>query len=134
MNTPSQPNRVCEPYTPFVVAGSLAHEWVARRMTGGSKMAAVGRAVEAEAFKVVLLTLLSPVLPFNLLNYAFDLTAVPLQDLCARLLDRDAAGNHHVRVTGLRRQEPRRAVAGRDAAIGGTAGSVCARLAAPWPS
>jgi uncharacterized membrane protein YdjX (TVP38/TMEM64 family) len=60
----------------FLVARSLAHDWVARRMTGRPKLGAIGRAVETEAFKVVLLTRLSPVFPFNLLNYAFGLTAV----------------------------------------------------------
>jgi uncharacterized membrane protein YdjX (TVP38/TMEM64 family) len=63
----------------FVVARSLAHDWAARRMAGRPKLAAIGRAVETEGFKVVLLTRLSPVLPFNLLNYAFGLTAVPLK-------------------------------------------------------
>ena len=60
----------------FLVGRSLAHDWVARRMTGRPTLAAIGRAVETEAFKVVLLTRLSPVFPFNLLNYAFGLTAV----------------------------------------------------------
>lgn len=35
------------------------------------------RAVETDAFKIVLLTRLSPVFPFNVLNYAFGLTSVP---------------------------------------------------------
>jgi uncharacterized membrane protein YdjX (TVP38/TMEM64 family) len=63
----------------FLVARRLAHDWVARRMTGRPKLAAIGRAVETEGFKIVLLTRLSPVLPFNLLNYAFGLTAVPFR-------------------------------------------------------
>jgi uncharacterized membrane protein YdjX (TVP38/TMEM64 family) len=63
----------------FLVARSFAHDWVARRMTSRPKLAAIGRSVETEAFKVVLLTRLSPVLPFNLLNYAFGLTAVPFR-------------------------------------------------------
>jgi uncharacterized membrane protein YdjX (TVP38/TMEM64 family) len=61
------------------VARSLAHDWVARRVARRPTLAAIGRAVETEAFKIVLLTRLSPVFPFNLLNYAFGLTAVPFR-------------------------------------------------------
>jgi uncharacterized membrane protein YdjX (TVP38/TMEM64 family) len=49
---------------------------VGRRLEGRPHLAAIARAVETEGFKIVLLTRLSPVLPFNLLNYAFGLTAV----------------------------------------------------------
>jgi uncharacterized membrane protein YdjX (TVP38/TMEM64 family) len=60
----------------FIVARNLAHDWVGRRIEGRPNLAAIGRAVETEGFKIVLLTRLSPALPFNLLNYAFGLTAV----------------------------------------------------------
>src|SRR2546428_9111738 len=63
----------------FLVGRTLAHDWVARRTAGRPRLAAIGRAVEIEGFKIVLLTRLSPVLPFNLLNYAFGLTAVPFR-------------------------------------------------------
>jgi uncharacterized membrane protein YdjX (TVP38/TMEM64 family) len=63
----------------FVVARSLAHDWVARRLARRPILTAIGRAVEIEGFRIVLLTRLSPVLPFNLLNYAFGLTAVPFR-------------------------------------------------------
>ena len=63
----------------FLVGRSIAREWVTRRLAGHPKMAAIARAVETEGFKIVLLTRLSPALPFNLLNYAFGLTAVPLR-------------------------------------------------------
>src|SRR5438128_1127543 len=53
----------------FIVARNLAHDWVVRRIARRPTLAAIGRAVEAEGFKIVLLTRLSPVLPFNLLNY-----------------------------------------------------------------
>jgi uncharacterized membrane protein YdjX (TVP38/TMEM64 family) len=63
----------------FVVGRRVAHDWVASRIAGRRTMAAIARAVEIEAFKIVLLTRLSPVLPFNLLNYAFALTNVPFR-------------------------------------------------------
>ena len=63
----------------FLVGRSIARGWVARQLAGRSKMAAIARAVETEGFKIVLLTRLSPVLPFNLLNYAFGVTAVPFR-------------------------------------------------------
>ncbi|HSW50743.1 MAG TPA: VTT domain-containing protein, partial [Bryobacteraceae bacterium] len=40
----------------------------------------VDNAVAAEGWKIVGLTRLSPVFPFNLLNYAFGLTRVSLRD------------------------------------------------------
>jgi uncharacterized membrane protein YdjX (TVP38/TMEM64 family) len=60
----------------FLVARTVARDWVSRRITGRPKLAAIGRAVAKEDFKLVLLTRLSPVLPFNVLNYAFGLTEV----------------------------------------------------------
>jgi uncharacterized membrane protein YdjX (TVP38/TMEM64 family) len=63
----------------FVVARTVGHNWVARRMTAHPGLNAIRRAVESEAFKVVLLTRLSPLFPFNLLNYAFGLSAVPFK-------------------------------------------------------
>jgi uncharacterized membrane protein YdjX (TVP38/TMEM64 family) len=63
----------------FLVARRLARDRVARLMAGRPRLAAVGRAVETEGFKIVLLTRLSPAFPFNLLNYAFGLTSVPFR-------------------------------------------------------
>jgi uncharacterized membrane protein YdjX (TVP38/TMEM64 family) len=63
----------------FLVARSLAHDWVARRVARRPTLAAIGRAVETDAFKIVLLTRLSPLFPFNLLNYAYGLTSVPFR-------------------------------------------------------
>ena len=62
----------------FLVARKVAHHWVVRRLAGRPRLAAIGRAVETEGFKIVLLTRLSPVFPYNVLNYAFGLTSVPV--------------------------------------------------------
>ncbi len=64
----------------FLVGRYLARGWVARKIAHNPKFAAIDRAVEREGFKVVLLTRLSPVFPFNLLNYAFGITGVSLKD------------------------------------------------------
>jgi uncharacterized membrane protein YdjX (TVP38/TMEM64 family) len=60
----------------FIVARRVARDWVLRHIAGRPKLAAVSDAVEHDAFKVILLTRLSPVFPFNVLNYAFGLTSV----------------------------------------------------------
>jgi uncharacterized membrane protein YdjX (TVP38/TMEM64 family) len=60
----------------FIVARRAARDWVSRHIAGWPKLAAVSEAVEHDAFKVILLTRLSPVFPFNVLNYAFGLTSV----------------------------------------------------------
>jgi uncharacterized membrane protein YdjX (TVP38/TMEM64 family) len=60
----------------FLVARTVARDWALRHIAGRPRLAAIGRAVEQEGFKLVLLTRLSPVLPFTVLNYAFGLTRV----------------------------------------------------------
>ncbi len=61
----------------FVVARTVGRDWVAGRLAERPALAAVANAVASDAFKVVLLTRLSPLLPFNLLNYVFGLSEVP---------------------------------------------------------
>jgi uncharacterized membrane protein YdjX (TVP38/TMEM64 family) len=63
----------------FLVARTVGHDWVDGRIAAWPALDAVGRAVERDAFKVVLLTRLSPLFPFNLLNYAFGLSSVPFR-------------------------------------------------------
>jgi len=64
----------------FLVGRYLARDWVARKIEGNAKFAAVDEAVAREGWKIVGLTRLSPVFPFNLLNYAYGLTRVSLRD------------------------------------------------------
>jgi uncharacterized membrane protein YdjX (TVP38/TMEM64 family) len=63
----------------FLVGRFLARQWVARKVTGNPKFAAIDRAVAREGWKIVGLLRLSPVFPFNLLNYALGLTGVSLR-------------------------------------------------------
>jgi uncharacterized membrane protein YdjX (TVP38/TMEM64 family) len=60
----------------FWVGRTVARGWVAKKIGDNAKFAAIDEAVGREGFKIVLLTRLSPVFPFNLLNYAFGLTRV----------------------------------------------------------
>jgi uncharacterized membrane protein YdjX (TVP38/TMEM64 family) len=62
----------------FLIGRSFARGWVARKLAGNAKFAAIDRAVGREGWKIVGLARLSPAFPFNLLNYAFGLTDVAL--------------------------------------------------------
>jgi uncharacterized membrane protein YdjX (TVP38/TMEM64 family) len=64
----------------FLVGRYLAREWVRAQLEGNPRFSAIDKAVGREGWKIVLLTRLSPVFPFNLLNYGFGLTAVTLRD------------------------------------------------------
>ncbi len=64
----------------FLVGRTVARDWVSRKVEGNSKFAAMDAAVGREGFKIVALLRLSPVFPFNLLNYALGLTKVSFKD------------------------------------------------------
>jgi len=64
----------------FLVGRYLARDWVARKIEKNPKFGAIDKAVAEDGWKIVLLTRLSPVFPFNLLNYAFGLTRIRLRD------------------------------------------------------
>ncbi|MDJ1175988.1 TVP38/TMEM64 family protein [Roseofilum capinflatum] len=64
----------------FLIGRYLARDWIAQKIAGNTKFSAIDRAVGEEGLKIVLLTRLSPVFPFNLLNYAYGLTQVTLKD------------------------------------------------------
>ncbi len=62
----------------FLVGRTLLRGWIERRIAAYPRFQAIDRAVGKQGFKIVLLVRLSPVFPFNLLNYAFGLTNVRL--------------------------------------------------------
>lgn len=64
----------------FLIGRYFARQWVAARLANYPKFKAVDEAVAREGWKIVALTRLSPVFPFNLLNYAFGLTNVRVRD------------------------------------------------------
>jgi len=64
----------------FLVARYIARGAIEQRLHGNSRFAAIDRAVGREGRKIVFLLRLSPVFPFNLLNYALGLTNVRFVD------------------------------------------------------
>jgi uncharacterized membrane protein YdjX (TVP38/TMEM64 family) len=64
----------------FLVARHLARRAIKKRVAGNPKFAAIDQAIAREGLKIVLLLRLSPVFPFNLLNYGLGLTRVSFRD------------------------------------------------------
>lgn len=64
----------------FLVGRYLARGWVAQQLTGKPRFSAIDRAIAKEGWKIVGLLRLSPIFPFNLLNYSLGVTQVSLRD------------------------------------------------------
>lgn len=62
----------------FLVGRYLARDAVARKLEAYPRFRTIDEAVAREGWKIVGLTRLSPVFPFNVLNYAFGITRVSL--------------------------------------------------------
>ncbi len=64
----------------FLVSRYVARQAIERRLSNNPRFAAIDRAVGAQGRKIVFLLRLSPVFPFNLLNYGLGLTQVAFAD------------------------------------------------------
>lgn len=64
----------------FLIARYVARDWIAARVQRDVRFAAIDRAIAEQGRKVVFLLRLSPVIPFNVLNYALGLTKVRVID------------------------------------------------------
>lgn len=60
----------------FLAGRLVARDWVATRVAGNRRLAAIEAGLREEAFLIVVLTRLSLVIPFNLLNYTYGITSV----------------------------------------------------------
>ena len=60
----------------FLIGRFFARERVAAKLAGMPRFAALDKAIAERGALIVLLTRLSPIFPFNLLNYSLGLTAV----------------------------------------------------------
>ncbi len=63
----------------FLVSRYLARDWFERRLAGNARLGAIDRAVAEQGFKIVLLSRLSPLLPFGMVSYSFGLTNISLR-------------------------------------------------------
>jgi uncharacterized membrane protein YdjX (TVP38/TMEM64 family) len=64
----------------FLTGRYFARDLVESKISSNPKFQALDRAVAGAGFKIVLLTRLSPLFPFNVLNYAFGLTGIGFRD------------------------------------------------------
>jgi uncharacterized membrane protein YdjX (TVP38/TMEM64 family) len=62
----------------FLVGRYLARGWVESRIGGDARFEALDRSIGSQGLKLVTLLRLTPVMPYNLLNYALGLTRVRL--------------------------------------------------------
>jgi len=60
----------------FLVGRTIARRWIEKKVASNAKFRAIDVAVGRQGFKIVLLTRLSPIFPFNLQNYMYGLTKV----------------------------------------------------------
>ncbi len=64
----------------FLLGRFFMRSWVAKRVAGSPRLRALAAVTRYDGFTIVLLARLSPLLPYNVLNYLFGLTAVRLRD------------------------------------------------------
>ena len=64
----------------FLIGRYFARGWVYEKICSNKTFRAIDAAVAIDGFKIVLLTRLSPIFPFNMLNYVFGVTCVDLKD------------------------------------------------------
>jgi uncharacterized membrane protein YdjX (TVP38/TMEM64 family) len=64
----------------FLLGRFFARSLIERKIKNNQKFAAIDNAVGTNGWKIVFLTRLSPIFPFNLLNYAYGLTKVSFKE------------------------------------------------------
>ena len=64
----------------FLIGRAFGREWVRERMGNAGRLAAIDKATESRGFIVMLLLRLSPIFPFNVMNYLMSLTGMKLRD------------------------------------------------------
>lgn len=60
----------------FLTGRKGARHWVERKVHANERLKAIEKGLQEEAFLIVVLTRLSLIIPFNVLNYAYGITSV----------------------------------------------------------
>jgi len=63
----------------FLVGRTIGRGWIESKLSGNERFRKIDGAVAREGWRIVLLTRLSPVFPFNVQNYMYGVTGVPLR-------------------------------------------------------
>jgi uncharacterized membrane protein YdjX (TVP38/TMEM64 family) len=87
----------------FLIARYLARERVAHRVQRDARFAAIDRAIGQAGLRIAVLLRLSPVVPFNLLNYTLGITSIRFRDYliaCAAMLPGTLLYVYYGRVIG----------------------------------
>jgi uncharacterized membrane protein YdjX (TVP38/TMEM64 family) len=63
----------------FVLGRTVLREWIQKKIAASPKARALDRAMVKDSFRLILLLRLSPLIPFNVLNYALGLSNVNLR-------------------------------------------------------
>ena len=80
----------------FLVARHLARGTVERWIVQSPRLARIDDAVGRHGWRILMVTRLVPLFPFNLQNYAYGLTRIPFWTYLVRLRGLHLAGNHRV--------------------------------------
>jgi uncharacterized membrane protein YdjX (TVP38/TMEM64 family) len=64
----------------FLLGRYFSRDWISQAVAKYPKFQAIDRAVAQAGWKIVFLTRLCPIFPFNLLNYGFGVTQISLRD------------------------------------------------------
>lgn len=70
----AMPSSIAGAVAVFVLGQSVLRDWARRRMAGSDRLEAITRAVGDKRGWIALLLRISPVVPFNLINYALSVT------------------------------------------------------------
>jgi uncharacterized membrane protein YdjX (TVP38/TMEM64 family) len=60
----------------FLTGRRGARRWIEKKVAGNKRLEAIEKGLREEAFLIVVLTRLSLIIPFNVLNYAYGITSV----------------------------------------------------------